>query len=180
MRPTSPRALAPALVLTFALAGGAAHAQAASPRMLQGFTHPDITQCQTVTANRRECTVPANVGGHYLIEAAGFASSTAPDAALAMNIIVGEQVCITQAGAKFTGRGYIHLICETTLATDAPIKIAVNIGARDATPDKEGPKLVVRGMPWDGVLSVRGADGGALPSGPATPPAASPPAKPGH
>ena len=177
-----------ALALTLAAVGGAAGAQtppAASvypaPRFLPGFTHPDITQCKTVSATRRECAVTANVGGRYLIEAAGFATSTAPDATVAMNIIVGEQVCIMETGNKFTGRGYVHLVCEANLATDAPTKIAVNVAARNATLDADGPKILIRNLPWDGVVSVRGSDAGPLPS--TTPPAASgakPAAKPGH
>jgi hypothetical protein len=167
------------LALTLAALGGAASAQTAppatlnpAPRFLPGFIHPDLTQCQTISASRRECAVPANVGGRYMIEAVGFATSTTPDATLAMNIIVGEQVCMMQTGGKFTGRGYLHLICEVTLATDAPTKIAVNLAARNATLDATGPTMVINSLPWDGVISVRGSDAGALPKSPtATPPA---------
>jgi len=188
MSPGSIAALALTIALGGGLAGGAASAQTPSPatihppRFLSGFTHPDITQCQTISAARRECAVPANVGGRYLIEAAGFATSTSPDATVALNIIVGEQVCIMETGGKFTGRGYVHLICEATLATDAPIKIAANAAARNATLDPDGPKIVIRSLGWDGVVSVRGSDAGAL-QGSTPPPAASgapPAAKSSH
>jgi hypothetical protein len=178
-----------ALALAAAAVGGVASAQTAplpasspatvypAPRFLPGFTHPDITQCKTISAARRECLVPAKVGGRYMIEAAGFANSTSADATVAMNIIVGEQVCIMETGNKFTGRGYVHLVCEATLATDTPIKIAVNAAARNATLDANGPTVQIRNLPWDGVVSVRGSDGGPLPN--ATP-SATPSAKPGH
>ena len=178
---TAGLALILALAAAPALAQTTGPATAAAPRFLPGLTHPDITACKVVSATRRECAVPAGVGGRYLIEALGYGSSTAPDATLAMNIIVGEQVCILQTGGKFTGRGYMHLICETTLATDAPITIAVNMAARGATLDATGPQLAIRALPWDGVVSVRGSDGGPLPA--PTPPAGKTPAqvaKPGH
>jgi len=174
------------LALSFAAVAGAARAQDTAsgkvypaPRFLPGFTHPDLTNCRTINTGRRECDAPANVGGRYLIEAAGFATSTAADATVALNIIVGEQVCIMETGNKFTGRGYVHLVCEATLATDAPIKISVNLATRNATPDADGPKIVIHSLPWDGVVSVRGSDGGALPS--ATPaPSKGSPTKAGH
>ena len=102
-----------------------------------------------------------------------------------MNIFVGEQVCIMETGNKFTGRGYLHLVCEATLATDAPIKIAVNAAARNATLDADGPKIVIRNLPWDGVVSLRGSDAGPLPSAApraarTTATGAPPAAKPGH
>jgi len=167
----------PVLAFAFAMVclAGAAKAQTQAPatspntpppRFLPGFTHPEVTDCRTVSATRRECTVPANVGGGYLVEAAGFGVSTAPDATLAMNILVGSQVCIMLTGDKFTGNGYLHEVCEATVATDAPIKIAVNLAARNATLDAGGPKLVIRPLPWDGVVSVRGSDAGALPTVP--------------
>ena len=173
-----------ALVLAVAVVGGAASAQTPppaglypAPRFLPGFTHPDITQCKTLNVTRRECAVPANVGGRYLIEATAFATSTAQDATIAMNIIVGEQVCITESRSKFNGRGYVHLVCEANLATDAPIRIAVNAGGHNATLDADGPQIVVHNLPWDGVISVRGSD-----AGPTSPAASDPSAsgKPGH
>lgn len=150
-----------------------------APRFLPGYIHPDITQCQTIGPNRRECTVPANVGGRYLIEAVGLASATGPNPTLAMNIIIGEQVCIMQTDGKFKGQYYLHLVCETTLATESPIKIAVNLATRDATLDAAGPKISIRAMPWDGVISVRGANAGPLPTAPAAK-GAPPAAKPSH
>jgi len=174
-------------VLAFTLmaaAGRCASAQTApataypAPRFLPGYIHPDITQCQTVGPNRRECTVPANVGGRYLIEAVGLATATGPDPTLAMNIIVGEQVCILQTDGKFKGQYYLHLVCETTLATDSPIKIAVNLATREATLDSGGPKISIRAMPWDGVIGVRGANAGPLPTAAAK--GAPPAAKPSH
>jgi len=166
-----------ALALTAVALGGAAGAQTPPPatifpppRFLSGFTHPNLDQCQTVSASLRECMAPANVGGRYLIEAAGFATSKGADATITMNIAVGDQVCITESRSKFTGRSYVHLICEATLATDAPTKIAVNLAGRNATLDGDGPRIVIHNLPWDGVISVRGSDAGALPT----------PAKPGH
>jgi hypothetical protein len=185
MRPAPVLALAFSLGLTAAAADAQTHAPAAvsasspAPRYLPGFTHPELTACQTIGPARRECAVPANVGGGYLIEAVGLGVSTGPDATLAMNILVGNQVCIMETGGKFTGNGYLHEVCETTLATDAPIKISVNLAARNATLDAGGPKVVIRPVPWDGVVSVRGSDAGALPATPAAA-GAKPPPKSGH
>jgi len=166
---TTPSAPAPAATVS------------ASPRFLSGFSHPDLTACQTLNTSQRVCDVPAGVGGSYVVEAAGWATATAADTAMAMTITVGKQICITQTLAKFTGRRYLHAICETTLATDAPIQIATYLQVRNATPDADGPKMVVHDMAWDGVVSVRGGDGGAL-SDPTAAKAAPAPskAKPGH
>jgi hypothetical protein len=151
------------------------------PRFLSGFSHPDLTACQTMNPSQRVCIVPAGVGGGYVIEAAGWATAAGADSALAMTITVGKQICISQTLAKFTGRRYLHAICEVTLATDAPIQIATYIQARNATPDAEGPKVVIHDMAWDGVVSVRGGDGGTLSEpAPASAPPAPAKAKPGH
>jgi hypothetical protein len=40
--------------------------------------------------------------------------------------------------------------------------------------------MLIRNLPWDGVVSVRGSDAGALPSAAPTAPATSPAGKPGH
>jgi hypothetical protein len=183
-----PPASIAALALIATALGGAANAQTAPPstvfpppRFLAGFTHPDINQCRTVNASLGECTAPANVGGRYLIEAAGFATSSKADALLTMNITVGDQICITENRSKFSGRGFLHLICEVTLATDAPTNIYVNLAARGATLDVQGPRIVIHNLPWDGVVSVRGSDGGPLTPSPAAPSSSPPtPAKPGH
>ena len=181
MRPS----LIAVLAFTLSAASAGANAQTSpasaypAPRFLPGYTHPDITQCQTVGASRRECTVPANVGGRYLVEAVGLATGTGPNATLGMNIIIGEQVCIMQTDGKFKGQYYMHLVCETTLATESPIKIAVNLATRDATLDPGGPKISIRAMPWDGVISVRGANAGPLPTASAAK-GAPPPTKPAH
>ncbi len=195
MRPI-PVALASLILVVMAGAAGAATAPPAGPpaakaaaqaptvfpppRFLSGFSHPDLTACQTLSPAQRVCIVPANVGGSYVIETAGFANSTGTDSVLAMSIGVGNHVCVTETGTKFTGRGYLHMICETTLATDRPIQIVVNVQARNATLDPTGPVVLIRNQVWDGVVSVRGGEGGPLPTAapaPAKPPAA---AKPGH
>jgi len=179
---------------TLAAFSGAAAAQTAptatpnsAPRFLPGFTHPNLPPCHLVNTARLQCSVPANVGGPYLIEAVGLATATSPDSILAMNIVVGRQVCVKQQGQKFTGQFYLHLVCEATLATDSPIEINVNLATQNATLDAAGPKAVISNLPWDGVISVRGADAGPLPTA-APPPGAKPPAaskpqtpaKPGH
>ena len=173
----SPGSLA-ALVLALASLGGAVSAQTAppaeapAPRFLTGFTHPDTIQCQTINPGRRECTVPANVAGPYLIEAAGFATSTAPDSTLVLKIFVGKRNCIMLTRSKFTGPANLHLVCEVTLATEAPVTISVNMGARNATLNADGPKVGIAALSWDGVISIRGSEGGPLATAPAAPPAA--------
>ena len=159
----------------------AAPAASPPPRFLQGLSHPDLTACQTMNASQRVCIVPAGVGGSYVVEAAGFATSTGADTVMALDIIVGRRICITQTGAKFTGRGYLHAVCELTLATDTPLQIVVNVQARNGTLDAQGPRVLIHNVPWDGVVSIRGGDGGPLAG--AAPPAPAKPAsaaKPSH
>ena len=82
-----------ALALSVAVLGGAASAQTPppgsvypAPRFLSGFTHPDITECKTISATRRECGgwFPPRSAARYLrIEAAwAVATATSPDAAV--------------------------------------------------------------------------------------------------
>jgi len=149
-----------------------------------GYTHPALTDCQTVSPARRECTVPANVAGHYVIEAVGIFTATTADPAVGMNIMVGNQPCMQQGGGKFTGRAPLHLLCEVTVATDAPIKISVNLAAQGATLEPAGPALQITNEPWDGVISMRGSPGGpvritdASASAPAKPSTGKPTSKP--
>jgi hypothetical protein len=141
------------------------------PRAFPGYTHPNITDCRTVSPARRECTVPAKVAGHYLIEAVGIFTATGPNPAVAINIVVGNQICMSQGGHGFTGRAPLHIVCEVTLATDAPITIAVNVAGNDATLEPTGPLMGIGNEVWDGVISARGSDGGPLPGAkPQTPP----------
>ena len=138
--------------------------QAASPgpQAFAGYTHPNITDCRTIGPQRRECVAPARVAGRYLVEAVGIATSTADNATESMNIVVGDQVCYAQPNAPLKGRAYIHLICQTTLLTDTPTTIAVNVAAQGGTLDPAGPQIVIHSLPWDGVISVRGANAGPI------------------
>ena len=152
------------------------------PQAFTGYSHPNITECRTVGPQRRECVAPAHVAGRYLIEAVGVATASADNATESMNITVGDQVCFAQPNAPLKGRAYIHLICQTTLLTDTPTTIAVNVAAQGGTLDPAGPQMAVRSMSWDGVISVRGANAGpiqqpaAQDGSPPPPPPPSPPA----
>ena len=183
---------APAAAQAQAAQGPAAQGQTPPPvqafpatRAFPGYTHPLITSCQTTGPARRECTVPGNIAGHYVIEAVGLFTATGPNPAVGMNIVVGNQVCMQQGGSKFTGRVPLHLLCEVTFATDAPIKVVVNLAANDAALEPAGPVLQIDNEPWDGVISMRGSAGGPVqvngppaPTAPATP--AKPAARPGN
>jgi hypothetical protein len=127
------------------------------PRAYAGYTQPEISGCRMVSASRRECIVPAMVAGRYLIEAAGVATATGANATQSLGIQLGARPCISTPKAPFTGKANLHLVCEATFLTDQPITVAANYAADNATMDPAGPLLVMRRLPWNGVVEAQGA-----------------------
>ncbi|HLI67151.1 MAG TPA: hypothetical protein VKU90_12365 [Caulobacteraceae bacterium] len=139
------------------------------PRAYAGYAQPEITQCTTTGDSRRECIVPAMTAGRYLIVARDNATSTGADATQQMQISLNGQPCQTIKSQPFTGKKALPaIVCEVTFLTDAPITITATFTTEHATADPGGPKLVIRRVPWNGIIDARG---GALQPRPATAPA---------
>jgi hypothetical protein len=162
-----------ALALT--LAAGAVAAQTPArpaapahfdlPHAYAGYSQPEISQCASAGALRASCTVPAMTAGRYLILAQASATSTGANATQALAVIVNGQSCAALRSNPFTGKKSLPpLVCQVTLLTDEPIAINAAFEVANATPDPAGPHLVVRRLPWNGVIDARG---GAVPPRPA-------------
>lgn len=134
------------------------------PRAFVGYTQPDIgaSACRTINANQTACTIPAMTAGRYLIEASGTSTANAAGAVQKLGIVVGGTNCGTAdrrptptspwpTGAAKT----IKLQCEVEILTDRPLVVAAVYADDKATKAATGPTLVVKRLPWDGVLSVR-------------------------
>ncbi len=128
------------------------------PRAYAGYSQPDVSGslCRTVSPLRRECTIPALTAGRYMIEAAAAATATSATATQSLEITVGGQACIKTNPAKYTGTANLHLICEITVLTDQPLIAAADYTVQGGTPESGGPQMVLRRLPWTGVLSARG------------------------
>ncbi|MDO9473744.1 MAG: hypothetical protein Q7J28_11870 [Caulobacter sp.] len=150
-RPAAPPAVAPAEPL-------------GPPRAFIGYTQPDIgaAACRAVNASQTSCSIPAMTAGRYLIEASGTSTANAAGAVQKLGIIVGSTSCGTAdrrptpaspwpAGVAKT----IKLQCEVEILTDRPLVVLAVYADDKATRSATGPTLVVRRLPWDGVLSTR-------------------------
>jgi len=156
--------------LTLAATSAQAQAQAAPasfalPHAYAGYSQPEITQCATAGPLRSSCTAPAMTAGRYVILASASATATGAGATQALSIELGGQACAGVKSNPFTGtKGVPPVFCQVTLLTDTPLTITANFSVENATPDPAGPKLIIRRLPWSGVLEARG---GALPPRPA-------------
>ena len=95
--------------------------------------------------------------GRYAIIVAGAAVSTGAGAKQGLALIVGGRPCIRTQPAPFQGSGSIRVACEVNLLTDEPITIAALYNTVAATPGPKGLTVVVRRLPWTGVLEAQGA-----------------------
>lgn len=159
-------------------AGGAGPpANFAPPRAYDGYSQPEITGCETTGVNRRECTAPAMTAGRYLVVAAGSATSNGANSAQSLVITLGGAACFAARSPTFTGVKGLRGACEANLLTDKPLVIAALYSVQSGTPDPKGPQLVVRRLPWNGVVEAHAvalpapkgangsADAGAKPKG---------------
>ncbi len=160
---TAPAAQTPAARPAAAPAAAPA-APLGPPRAFVGYTQPDIgaSACRRVDAAQTACTIPAMTAGRYLIEASGTSTANVAGAVQKLGIVVGSTSCGTAdrrptaaspwpAGAAKT----IKLQCEVEILTDRPLTVLAVYADDKATKAATGPTLVVRRLPWDGVLSVR-------------------------
>lgn len=171
--------LAAAAVMTMGAAAPAAQtpvvAQAAAPaavpaaplgppRGFVGYSQPDIgaAACKVVNPGQATCTIPAMTAGRYLIEASGTSTANAANPAQRIAIIVGATNC-GQADRKPTAKApwaigaakTLKLQCEVEILTDRPLPVHAVYADDKATKSTTGPTLVVRRLPWDGVLSTK-------------------------
>lgn len=150
-------ALAATGVAAQAPAQNAPSASFALPHAYQGYSQPEITQCATTGALKRDCVVPAMTAGRYVIVAGGSATSTGADATQSLSINLNGQPCTSVNSAPFTGqKGLPPVVCQVNFLTDQALTITAAYSVKNATPDPAGPRLIVRRIPWSGVLEARG------------------------
>lgn len=161
------------LSLAFAATGAAAQGAPPPsfdlPHAYDGYSQPEITNCTSVGASKRECTVPAMTAGRYLIFAVGNATSTGADATQAIAITVNGQPCMAVKPTAFTGKKSLAIGCEVQFLTDKPMTIDALYSVKSATPDAGGPQLAFRRTPWNGVVEARGVVPRPAPAKPAAP-----------
>ena len=133
----------------------AAPANFTLPRAYQGYAQPEITQCTTTGALKRECVVPAMTAGRYLIVAAANATSTGANATQSLMISLNGQPCAAISPAAFTGKRGLRAACQASFLTDQPLTIAATYSVENGTADAGGPQLVLRRAPWNGVVEAR-------------------------
>ncbi|MBA3811083.1 MAG: hypothetical protein H0X27_05465 [Caulobacteraceae bacterium] len=129
------------------------------PRAFAGYAQPAITPglCKVISAGETQCVIPAMSAGRYVIEAAGTSTAAGAAPQQALEIVVGESSCGLGRNTKSWsgGRRTFRLSCEVRVVADAPITVRALYADAQATKDPKGPALVVRALPWDGVLSSR-------------------------
>ena len=146
-------------------AAPAAPANFTLPRAYAGYSQPEITQCATSGASRRSCVTPAMTAGRYVILARASATATGANATQTLSIELNGEACAGLKSDSFTGTKAVPpIFCQVTLLTDAPLTISADYRVENATADPAGPRLVVRRLPWTGVLET---SGGQLPVRPA-------------
>ena len=128
------------------------------PRAFAGYAQPQIpaTACQVISAAEARCSIPAMTAGPYLIEATATSTATAADATQAMEIDVGGGRCGVgrNTAAWSSGARSFTFGCQVTVLADSPLSVRVLYGDKSATKDPRGPQVVIRPLPWNGVLSA--------------------------
>lgn len=134
------------------------------PRNFQGYTQPDIgaSACKVINPGQATCTIPAMTAGRYLIEASGTSTANAAAPIQRLAIIVGTTNC-GQADRKPTPTApwavgaakTLKLQCEVEILTDRALQVHAVYADDKATKSTAGPTLVVKRLPWDGVLSTK-------------------------
>ncbi len=148
------------------------------PRGFPGYAHPEVTasMCKVINTGKTQCMLPGMTAGRYVIEAVGVstalpsapapapaparggaAPATPQGAVQAIAIFTGDRLCGRVQSQPWTTSGAhpIRLTCEITVVADAPFPITVSYADANATPDPRGPGIVVRRLPWDGVITAQ-------------------------
>lgn len=125
------------------------------PQAYRGYAQPEITDCKS-DGLARVCTVPAMTAGRYLVEALGSATSNGADAVQDLQIKLGGAPCTGLAKpAPFSGAKGLQLGCIVTFLTDQPLEVSAVYALHSATAGAGMPKLVIRRLPWKGVVDAR-------------------------
>ena len=152
------------IALATAAAAASATAQPANPAPdvpmpgLTGYDHPKIGEdaCKVVNPSLAQCTIPAKSAGQYVAIASG--TSTAKGAGAAQRLTIGGQgwQCspVTNTAKWSTGSRTFTVACMIQVLTDQPLVVAVRYDDNNADKDSKGPTLVLRTVPWTGVLSA--------------------------
>ena len=120
--------------------------------------HPTIGDdaCKNVSTSVTQCTFPAKSAGQYLVIASG--TSTAKGAGAAQRLTIGGEgwACnpVSNTGKWASGPRTFTVACMIQILSDRPLRVAVRYDDQNATKDPKGPTLVVKTVPWDGVLST--------------------------
>ena len=143
------------------------------PRAFPGYAHPEVTaaMCKVINTAKTQCVLPAMTAGRYVVEAVGIStalpappavavppgSPAAPQGAVqAIAIFTGDRLCgRAQSPAWASGARTMRLNCEITIVADAPFTITVSYADANATMDPRGPRLTIRRLPWDGVITAQ-------------------------
>ena len=157
------RPLYPIAMLSLTLASTASMAQTPAPtpayfplpHAYSGYAQPEITNCTTVGALRRDCVVPAMTAGRYAIIAVDGATATGANATQTLSISLGGAPCAVTNAVPFTANQGLEVGCEVTLLADQPITVTATYAVQNGTPEPAGPKLVFRRQPWTGVIAAR-------------------------
>jgi hypothetical protein len=148
------------------------------PAAYPGYNHPEISPdaCSSKNPSQTICFIPAKSVGRYLIVAEAKATATGPGAAQGVAINGQGWVCGergTKKGDWSSGPRTLVAQCVISVLNDTPVPIIVTEAVTAGTLDPAGPKVIIRRIPWNGVLEtsnfqvgIRPAPGAAKP-GPA-------------
>lgn len=158
--------LAPCLLALAGVPAAAQHAAAPVPaqplaplpRAFAGYAQPEIppSACRVVSAAETRCTMPPMTAGRYLVEAIGTATAQGVGARQQMEIVVGDQLCGVgrDLAAWSSGTRSFRFDCLAAVLTDKPLEVRAIYIPTNAAKDAKGPRLVVRPLGWNGVLST--------------------------
>lgn len=164
----------------FALAAIAAAGAAQStlpqnpPAAFGDYTHQDISEdaCKASGPGQTVCFLPPKTMGRYVIQASGTSTANSPDATQAIAIAGPGWACgpaVQTKKGEWTAAGPRTLVgqCVIDVLSDAPLRIVVSFGGENAKLAPEGPKVVIKPVPWNGVLDVNNYQVGVAAPAPA-------------
>jgi hypothetical protein len=154
-----------ALAAVTSLVCGAAAAQPAAPTLPRAFAdygQPDITPglCKNISPTQSQCVIPAMTAGLYEITATGTSTATAAEAVQKLTIVVGQGACPPRQTNPKTAWPVskpktLKYSCVVNVLTDKPMIVTAYYADAKATKDPKGPTLVVKRLPWSGLLLVQ-------------------------
>jgi hypothetical protein len=123
-----------------------------------GYDHPQIGSdaCKVVNPGAAQCIIPAKSAGEYVIVASGTSTAKGADAAQQLTIGGENWRCgpVTDTAKWSSGPRTFSIACRIQILTDRPLTVIARYDDRNADKDPKGPTLVVKPVPWSGVLSA--------------------------